>query len=180
MPLPAHLLVPKTTFPAPSFQHIVLALAQNKEFAHHFEKDPIAALQEIGISVPLGIKFPTTNPFRAPRNPDNPVDPPDGGGGPGHGIPALTSGDVVAGANGWGIVFTLSHNAAEAVSTSLEIVAQFLSIAGDLFPPAAFAIGLVSTFLSLNAWLIQKVDIGNGVYLTVPWLLPGVVVPGSR
>jgi hypothetical protein len=34
--------------------------------------------------------------------------------------------------------------------------------------------------ISLNGELIGAVDVGNGVYLTIPWLLPGVVVPTSR
>jgi len=182
MPHTLKSLLPQINFPSKSFAHLVEALAEHPDFATRYRHDPVKALRSVGVAVPPDLKFPRPDPFRwkaDPREPDN-----DGGGGGGGGggpaIPALSAEDVQAGANVWGIVFTLSHDAATAVSTSTTIISQLVSLAGSVFPPASFATGLVSAFLSLNAELIKKVDIGNGVYLTIPWLLPGVVVPTSR
>jgi len=175
-------LMPKVKFPANSFEDLVHELATHKDLEKLFAKDPATALATIGIKVPAGIKYPSASPYRQKQDPDDPGPDPDGtstaGGEPV--LAPLTPGDLSAGANGWGIVFTLSHNAALTASFGAKWISQALSLAGELFPPASFVIGLVSAFISLNGELIKAVDVGKGVYLTVPWLLPGVVVPTSR
>lgn len=87
---------------------------------------------------------------------------------------------MTVGANGWGIVFTLSHNAAQSLGGGTGVVSGLVGAAAAAFPPAAVAAGIVAGFLAAEAAAILALDHGKGVYLTIPWLLPGVVIPTSR
>jgi len=173
------------SFPAESMASLVSKIGDHPDFEAAYNANPRKALQSLGVSVPAGFRFPSGSPFR--RNDDNddpgippshpPVHPPPA---PPPVRPTVTEADVTVGVNGWGIVFTLSHNAAQDLAFGSDVVSTIVGIVAAAFPPAALVAGLVAGFIALNAQLIRGVDVGNGVFLTVPWLLPGVVIPGSR
>lgn len=81
--------------------------------------------------------------------------------------------------NFYGPVAILSH---ADVETALTVVAAGLGAAGlaAKFPPLAPVAAVVTGYLTVEATLIKEVDQGNGVYLTMPWVTPGIVIPTTR
>jgi hypothetical protein len=81
--------------------------------------------------------------------------------------------------NFYGPVAILSHTDVE---DALVLIAAGQGAAGLIakFPPLTPAAAVLVGYLSVEAVLIKEVDKGNGVYLTMPWVTPGIVIPTTR
>ncbi|MCW6005372.1 hypothetical protein K1W54_12380 [Micromonospora sp. CPCC 205371] len=81
--------------------------------------------------------------------------------------------------NFYGPVAILSH---ADVDDALVILAAGQGVAGLVarVPPLAPVAAVVAGYLTIEAALIKHMDKGNGVYLTMPWATPGLVIPTTR
>jgi len=81
--------------------------------------------------------------------------------------------------NFYGPVAILSH---ADVEDALAIIAAGQGVAGlvAMFPPLAPVAVAVVGYLTIESALISQMDKGNGVYLTMPWVTPGLVIPTTR
>lgn len=77
--------------------------------------------------------------------------------------------------NGAGLVFVFDHDEVDGVASGAKalggsggLVTGALA-AGGVTAPAALVTGVISAYFGAQAWLIQRVDRGCGVYLTLPW-----------
>jgi hypothetical protein len=87
--------------------------------------------------------------------------------------------------NFWGFVIILDHQEADQVAGVAEDVARVVNTLGEMLEDTDLALigsilELVAFGISLNAWLIQEVDHGNGVYLTTPYAALGTIIPTTR
>jgi hypothetical protein len=83
--------------------------------------------------------------------------------------------------NFWGVVLVLEHaevDEAVAIAAYGGDVAAFI---GPMVPGVGTAVlGAVSLFFKGEAALIKAADKGHGVFLTMPYLAPGIVIPTTR
>lgn len=86
--------------------------------------------------------------------------------------------DVTVSTNEYGIVFKLTHKAAQELIDSIPNVSQMISMAASAHPMFATASTIVGAFLAINAIWIANADQGQGVYLTSLWFPTGLVVVG--
>jgi hypothetical protein len=84
-------------------------------------------------------------------------------------------------ATAWGAVVTLEH--AE-VDDAVALAQQGADVTGWLASKLpgipAIVLGTVSAYLKGAGAVLSAMDNGNGVYLTMLWLTPGVVIPTPR
>lgn len=100
--------------------------------------------------------------------------------------PWAGSGDVRFGVNWAGVVCTLSHHAVGVLVSAQDIASSLLQLVGRVVPPPySLAVRVIALYISAHRQLVQAVDRGRGVYLTLPW--PAIwfgqfwlVVPTSR
>ena len=77
----------------------------------------------------------------------------------------------------WGLVIDLDNNIAKDTASIIASIATICEAVGAVFPPAVAPLTL---YLGAEAILIAAVNKGNGVYLTMIWITPGIFVPTSR
>ncbi len=87
--------------------------------------------------------------------------------------------------NFWGIVIILDHQETEDVLEVAGSVAEIAYKLASLFDDTdlaivGFALNAIALGISLNILLIEAVDLGNGVYLTTPWVAIGTIIPTTR
>jgi hypothetical protein len=82
----------------------------------------------------------------------------------------------------WGPVITLNHQETIDVTEDAETVAGIVHRIGSAlsdteFALVGFCLEAVAFGISLNAFVVRKVDQGNGVYITSPWVALGSIIP---
>jgi len=83
-----------------------------------------------------------------------------------------------------GEVLALDHQEVTELTTALDIGSAVSAVLAAV-PGAAPIVGIISAYLQLEKVLVQAVDKGNGVYLTLPYpaILTGeqwLIVPTTR
>lgn len=95
---------------------------------------------------------------------------------------APVRGGTVARAFWWGFHIQISHEDVQVIVSAIDgatIVVDALSV-GDVAPKAIRPfLPLVRLFLNVSRAVIQALDRGNGVYISMSWFAPGVFVPTS-
>jgi hypothetical protein len=109
-----------------------------------------------------------------PKPPPHPHGPP---GPPGPPPPPPQPGAVKVEAFWWGFHFVFPHDVLVYITTTADVINTVVELIGPETGPAA-------PFVELAAALVQKMidnmrnmDVGNGIYFSMTWLLPGVFVP---
>lgn len=69
----------------------------------------------------------------------------------------------------WGVVFTLSDQAVSDLSGGISIAAAITAAAAAAGGVPGVAVAIVSAFISVSVGILNLVNRGNGVYLTIPW-----------
>jgi hypothetical protein len=70
----------------------------------------------------------------------------------------------------WGVDVELAHHELDAVLSATDVHAQLLAIAGGSpRPPFDSALAVAATHIAARPELVQELDQGNGVTLTIPW-----------
>lgn len=83
--------------------------------------------------------------------------------------------------NFFGPVIILEHDEVDEAVATLRRggdVAKFLATILPAIP--ALVLKAVDTYLQVSAALVEKFDQGGGVYLTMLWATPGLVIPTTR
>lgn len=80
-----------------------------------------------------------------------------------------------------GVVVILDHAEVDAVVTVATTGGDMTGwLAGKIPGIPGLVLGTVSAFLSAEAKLIKAMDLGYGIYLTMPYPTPGLVIPTPR
>lgn len=80
-----------------------------------------------------------------------------------------------------GFVVILEHSEVDAAATVASTGADMTAFLASKIPGIpALILGVVSRYLAATAALIKAMDLGRGIYLTMPYLTPGLVIPTPR
>lgn len=91
-----------------------------------------------------------------------------------------TRGGTVARAFWWGFHIQVSHEDVQVITSALDGAAMLISALGDNCPAAIRPfLPVVRVFLDVSRAVLQALDRGNGVYISMSWFAPGVFVPTS-
>lgn len=87
--------------------------------------------------------------------------------------------------NLWGIVITLDHQETEDVLDVANVVADIAARLGNALDDGdlamvGFILDAIAVGISLNVLLIERLDQGNGVYISSPWVALGTIIPSTR
>jgi len=80
----------------------------------------------------------------------------------------------------WGLQIAVVESDLERIAASANIQLAAHQIASSVLTPLAIGeifISEIASFLSINSLILHVVDRGNGVYITMSWLAPGIFVP---
>ena len=107
------------------------------------------------------------------------------GGGSGGGSSGGTTNNSGVQANlfWWGFQIVLPEAALKQLATAsnIEKAASMLVTAALLAVPVQVPlVAAIAAYIALELTLIAAVDKGNGVYISMSWLLPGIFVPTTR
>jgi hypothetical protein len=95
---------------------------------------------------------------------------------------APVRGGTVARAFWWGFHIQFSHEDVQVIITALDGAALLINLLsqGDICPrPIRPFLPLVRIFLDVSRAVLQALDRGNGVYISMSWVAPGVFIPTS-
>ena len=93
-------------------------------------------------------------------------------------VSKASSSYVEAEAQWWGLVFTLSDQAAKDLSsgtTGIAAVSAAITTALAAVPGVNLAMGIITGIIGIHAAAIGLMNRGNGVYITAPW--PYITLP---
>lgn len=80
-----------------------------------------------------------------------------------------------------GFVVILEHREVDAAVTVATTGGDMTGFLASKIPGIpALVLAVVSRYLAAEAALIKAMDLGHGVYLTMPYLTPGLVIPTPR
>lgn len=82
----------------------------------------------------------------------------------------------------WGPVIILDHQETQDVTGVAMTVADIVNRIGNALSKGelaivGFALQAIAAGIAVNAWLVEQVDRGNGVYITSPWVAIGTIIP---
>jgi hypothetical protein len=81
----------------------------------------------------------------------------------------------------WGAVVILEHDEVDDVAALAQQGADVTGFLATKLPGIpAIVLGAVSVYLTGSSAVVKAMDGGNGVYLTMLWVTPGVVIPTPR
>jgi hypothetical protein len=81
----------------------------------------------------------------------------------------------------WGAVVTLEHQEVDDVAALAQQGGDVTGFLATKLPGIpAIVLGAVSAYLKGATAVLTAIDQGNGVYLTMPWLALGVIIPTPR
>jgi hypothetical protein len=88
-------------------------------------------------------------------------------------------------ANEWGVVAILEHDDIAKFSTELSAGRDISLAVAALAGAPAPAVAVIALYIRVELELIKRLDVGNGVYLTLPWAAvyfsnPFLIIPTSR
>ncbi len=81
----------------------------------------------------------------------------------------------------WGVVIILEHNEVDDISAVASQGGDVLAWLASKLPGLwAVVLGAVAALLKATPNVLTAIDQGNGVYLTMFWLTPGLIIPTPR
>jgi hypothetical protein len=181
--------------PAPRPDDALAALSQ--EIGRRAATDPRLQAQLQGLmseaiaahaSSASMLRMPNSNPGRGDGG---------GGGGPssgggstaGSGAPAIAFPPLPVHYFWWGFNIELNEDAVRVLTASegtsgigAGLVSAIIGVlaAGAATGPAVIFFAAIAAYMAAEVGLILSVDRGNGVYLSMAWLAPGIIVPTTR
>jgi hypothetical protein len=69
----------------------------------------------------------------------------------------------------WGPKLELDSPETQALATAEDVAGAIATMGAVAPPPADVVLGAIAAYIGLQRSLVQAVDRGNGIWLTLPW-----------